>query len=75
MIAHHISQPINDDRYIVVQLDFEDVARAATFLDILRTDAGPTRLACQGSTARRAPSSFNPPSRPAALTPPGSDAE
>jgi len=37
VIAHRVSQPIGDDRYIVVQLDFEDAARASTFLDLLRT--------------------------------------
>ena len=37
VIAHRISQPFDDDRYIVVQLDFDDVARASTFLDTLRT--------------------------------------
>ena len=37
VIAHRVSQPIDDDRYIVVQLDFEDAARASTFLDLLRT--------------------------------------
>lgn len=35
--AHRVSQPIDDDRYIVVQLDFDDAARAASFLDTLRT--------------------------------------
>ena len=37
VIAQRVSRPIGDDRYIVVQLDFDDEPRAATFLDILRT--------------------------------------
>jgi hypothetical protein len=43
--GHRISQPIDDDRYIVVQLDFDDAPRAAAFLELLRTQvwADPTR--------------------------------
>ena len=37
VIAERVSQPIDDDRYIVVQLDFDDAARAAAFLAVLRT--------------------------------------
>jgi hypothetical protein len=37
VIAQRVSQPIDDDRYIVVQLDFHDTEHAAAFLDILRT--------------------------------------
>lgn len=37
VIAHRVSQPVDDDRYIVVQLDFADEASAAAFLDVLRT--------------------------------------
>ncbi len=54
VIAHRVSQPIDDDRYIVVQLDFEDVPRAAAFLDTLRTRiwADPTRAPGLGGTPR-----------------------
>ena len=48
------SQPIDDDRYIVVQLDFEDAARATNVLDILRTRiwADPARWPGLGGTPR-----------------------
>lgn len=37
VVAQRLGRPIDDDRYIVVQLDFDDAERAATFLDVLRT--------------------------------------
>jgi hypothetical protein len=54
VIAQRVSQPIDDDRYIVVQLDFEDAARAAAFLDTLRTRiwADPARAPGLGGTPR-----------------------
>ena len=54
VLAHRVTRPIDDDRYIVVQLDFEDAACAATFLDILRTRiwADPARAPALGGTPR-----------------------
>ncbi len=34
---HRIQQPVDDPRYIVVDLDFATTAEAETFLDFLRT--------------------------------------
>ena len=34
--ATRIHQPVDDDRYIVVQLDFDEVDQATAFLDFLR---------------------------------------
>lgn len=54
VIGHRVSQPIDDDRYLVVQLDFHDAERAAAFLDTLRTRvwAGPARAPGLGGTPR-----------------------
>ena len=54
VITHRVSQPIDDDLYIVVQLEFNDAADAAAFLDILRTRvwADPTRAPGLGGTPR-----------------------
>ena len=54
VIAQRVSQPIDDDRYIVVQLDFEDTERARNFLDVLRTRiwADPARAPGLGGTPR-----------------------
>ena len=54
VIAQRVSRPIGDDRYIVVQLDFADHERAATFLDILRTRiwTDPARAPGLGGTPR-----------------------
>lgn len=37
VLAHRVGQPVDDDRYVVVQLDFADDVRAAAFVEILRT--------------------------------------
>lgn len=37
VIAHRVSRPIDDEQYIVVQLDFEDSERASNFLELLHT--------------------------------------
>jgi hypothetical protein len=54
VIAQRVSQPIDDDRYIVVQLDFDDAEHAAAFLDILRTRiwADPARAPGLGGSPR-----------------------
>lgn len=54
VMAQRVSQPIDDDRYIVVQLDFDGVARATAFLDILRTRiwTDPARAPGLGGTPR-----------------------
>jgi hypothetical protein len=41
--AHRITQPVDDDRYIVVDLDVPDVAAAERFLDQLRTTVWSSR--------------------------------
>ena len=35
--AQRVWRPIDDDRYVVIQLDFQHPERAAGFLDVLRT--------------------------------------
>jgi len=35
--AHRIHQPVDDDRYIYVQLDFEDLDKAESFKGFLQT--------------------------------------
>lgn len=54
VVAHRVSQPIDDDRYIVVQLDFDDAGRANAFLDLLRTRiwTDPARAPGLGGTPR-----------------------
>jgi hypothetical protein len=37
VVAHRVLSPIDDDRYVVVELDLPDAERAAAFLDVLRT--------------------------------------
>lgn len=34
--AHRIRRPVDDEQYVVVDLDFDDPARAARFLEFLR---------------------------------------
>jgi hypothetical protein len=54
VIAQRISRPIDDDLYIVVQLDFDSVNSAAMFLRILRERiwADPTQAPGLGGTPR-----------------------
>ena len=35
--THRILRPIDDDHYVVVQLDFDESTRATDFLQVLRT--------------------------------------
>jgi hypothetical protein len=37
VVAHHVSRPIDDDHYVVIQLELPDPDRAAAFLEILRS--------------------------------------
>lgn len=37
VVSHTIRQPIDDDRYVVVDLDFPDAASAQRFRDFLTT--------------------------------------
>jgi hypothetical protein len=37
VIAHRVLRPVDDERYVVVPLDFDDTAHATAFLDVLRT--------------------------------------
>ena len=37
VLAERIHQPVDDDKYIVVQLDFETIDHAAKFRDFLET--------------------------------------
>lgn len=34
---HHIQRPVDDPKYVVIDLEFDTVAEAENFLDILRT--------------------------------------
>jgi len=54
VVAQRVSQPIDDDRYIVVQLDFDDAEGAETFLNLLRTQiwADPARAPGLDGTPR-----------------------
>jgi hypothetical protein len=54
VIAQRVGQPIDDDRYVVVQLDFDDALRAASFLDVLRNRiwADPARSPALHGTPR-----------------------
>lgn len=40
--AHRLSQPVGDDRYIVVELDFEGAAQAQAFEQFLRSEVWST---------------------------------
>jgi hypothetical protein len=46
--AHRIARPVDDDAYIIVVLDFADVAAAAGFLSFLRTNVWPSRATSPG---------------------------
>lgn len=35
--AQHVRRPVDDDRYVVIDLDFDTVAEADTFLTFLET--------------------------------------
>jgi hypothetical protein len=35
--GHRIQRPVNDPRYIVLDLDFDSAAKAAAFLELLET--------------------------------------
>lgn len=35
--SHRVRRPVDDDGYIVIDLDFDDADRAAAFLSFLRT--------------------------------------
>lgn len=37
VIAEHVRQPVDDDGFIVVDLEFETTEQASSFLDFLRT--------------------------------------
>jgi hypothetical protein len=54
VVAQRVCQPIDDDRYVVVQLDFDDAQRAASFLDVLRNRiwADPARSPALHNTPR-----------------------
>ena len=36
--AHRVQRPVDDDRYVVIDLDFDDAASAESFLVFLRTN-------------------------------------
>jgi hypothetical protein len=46
--AHRIAQPVDDDAYIFVELDFADVAAADGFLNFLQTHVWSSRDASPG---------------------------
>ena len=41
--AHTIRQPVEDPRYVLIDLDFDTTAQAEHFLDLLRTRVWATR--------------------------------
>jgi hypothetical protein len=43
VLAHRITQPVDDHAYIIVQLDFADADAAEGFLDHLRTNVWSSR--------------------------------
>jgi hypothetical protein len=43
--AERVLQPVDDDQYIYVQLDFDDVERAAAFKTFLETNIWTSRAA------------------------------
>ena len=54
--AQRIQQPVDDDRYIVIDLDFDSVEEATRFLDFLRTrvwSSGQTAPALAGAPQAR----------------------
>ena len=36
--AHRVNRPVDDDRYVVVELDFDDVESAESFLGFLKAN-------------------------------------
>jgi hypothetical protein len=42
VMAHRVSQPVDDDHYVVVQLDFPSVGQAAAFRTFLETQVWST---------------------------------
>lgn len=46
--AHRIARPVDDDAYIVVELDFAEVAAAEGFLSFLRANVWSSRDASPG---------------------------
>jgi hypothetical protein len=41
--AHRVQRPVDDDRYVVIDLDFDDVASAESFLRFLQTNVWSNR--------------------------------
>ena len=38
VLAHRVNRPVDDDRYVVVELDFDDVESAESFLEFLKAN-------------------------------------
>ena len=58
--SHRIQRPVNDPRYIVLDLDFDSPAEAAAFLEFLQTKCGLLRRTLPLSPAIFEPRSWNP---------------
>lgn len=43
MLRHRIQRPVDDAKYVVIDLDFEEVGQAARFLDFLQTKVWSSR--------------------------------
>jgi hypothetical protein len=41
--GHRVWRPVDDDRYVIIQLDFQHPERAPAFLDFLRTQVWANR--------------------------------
>ena len=48
VVTHRVSQPVGDDHYVVVQLDFPSVDRATAFLGFLETQVWSTPASSPG---------------------------
>jgi hypothetical protein len=48
VVAQRIHQPVDDDRYVVVQLDFSSAARASAFRGFLETQVWTTPASSPG---------------------------
>ena len=42
VVAHRVQRPVDDPHYVVIDLDFDTVDRASSFLTFLRTQVWPS---------------------------------
>jgi hypothetical protein len=46
--AHRVQRPIDDDRYVLIDLDFDDIASAERFLTFLQSNVWAVRESSPG---------------------------